>query len=118
MPAQDDRSAGGASLGKPPPGHYYTLDALAKGLASEGLSRGQALRMLGSALAGGALAVFIPGVAWGQEGGPVNHGPNRPGNHGPNGPVNGGRTGGGVNQGRPPRHSCAGHRSEERRVGT
>ncbi len=100
MPADDDRSAPEASPAKPPAKHY-TLDALAKGLASESLSRGQALRMLGSALAGGALAVFIPGVAWGQQDGPVdfgpkgpvNHGPNGPVNHGPNGPVNSGGTG-------------------------
>jgi hypothetical protein len=92
MPAEEDRSAGASSLGKPHPEHY-TLDALAKGLATESLSRGQALRMIGSALAGGALAVFIPGVAWGQQDGPVDFGPNGPVNHGPNGPVNHGPNG-------------------------
>ncbi len=63
----------------------HTLDVLAKGLAGESLSRGQALRMVGGALAGAALAVFVPGVARAQDDGPVNHGPN--------GPVNSGGTG-------------------------
>jgi hypothetical protein len=40
-----------------------SLDELAKGLASGTLSRRKALRMLGAALVGGALASF-PGVAW------------------------------------------------------
>ena len=71
----------------------HTLDVLAKGLAGESLSRGQALRMVGGALAGAALAVFIPGVARGQQDGPVDHGPNGPVDHGPQGPVKNGGTG-------------------------
>jgi hypothetical protein len=84
MPAEDNRSGAEAGLGKPPADHY-SLDTLAKGLASDSVSRGQALRMMGSALAGAALALFVPGVARAQQDGPVNHGPN--------GPVNGGATG-------------------------
>ena len=92
MPAEDNRSGAQASLGKPPADHY-SLDALAKGLASESVSRGQALRMIGSALAGAALAVFIPGVARAQQDGPVDHGPQGPVNHGPQGPVDHGPQG-------------------------
>ena len=92
MPAEDNRSGAQASLGKPPADHY-SLDTLAKELASESVSRGQALRMIGSALAGAALAVFIPGVARGQQDGPVDHGPNGPVNHGPDGPVDHGPQG-------------------------
>ena len=77
MPAEDNRSGAQASLGKPPADHY-SLDTLAKGLASESVSRGQALRMIGSALAGAALAVFIPGVARAQQDGPVDFGPQGP----------------------------------------
>ena len=40
-----------------------SLDELAKGLASGTLSRGKALRWMGGALLGAALASF-PGVAW------------------------------------------------------
>jgi hypothetical protein len=39
------------------------FDELAKGLATNRLSRGKALRVLGSALVGGALA-SVPGMAW------------------------------------------------------
>ena len=92
MPAEDNRSGAQASLGKPPADHY-SLDTLAKELASESVSRGQALRMIGSALAGAALAVFIPGVARAQQDGPVDHGPNGPVDHGPQGPVKNGGTG-------------------------
>ena len=49
MPAEDNRSGAQASLGKPPADHY-SLDALAKGLASQSVSRGQALRMVGARL--------------------------------------------------------------------
>ncbi len=47
-----------------------SLDELAKGLASSTVSRRKALRLLGAALVGGALA-SIPGVAWaaGRKGG-------------------------------------------------
>ena len=40
-----------------------SFDELAKGLVNGSLSRGQALRLLGSALFGGVMA-SIPGVAW------------------------------------------------------
>jgi hypothetical protein len=52
-------------------GHYsaeLSFDDLAKGMASGALSRGKALRLLGAALVGGALA-SVPGVAWAAEGG-------------------------------------------------
>ena len=45
-----------------------SFDELAKGLASGTLSRGKALRLLGGALVGGALA-SLPGVAWARGGG-------------------------------------------------
>ena len=44
-------------------GSFYEL---AKGLASSNFSRGQALRIMGAALVGGALASF-PGAAWSQQ---------------------------------------------------
>jgi hypothetical protein len=88
MPAEDNRSGAQASLGKSPADHY-SLDTLAKGLASEGVSRGQALRMIGGTLAGAALALFFPGVARGQQDGPVNHGPNGPVDFGSQGAVDG-----------------------------
>jgi hypothetical protein len=55
VPSLNDGAAGGAD--------YSSLDELAKGLASGTLSRRKALRLMGSALLGGALA-SIPGVAW------------------------------------------------------
>src|SRR4028118_2141565 len=39
---------------------------LAKGLASGNFSRGKALKIMGAALVGGALAAF-PGAAWSKE---------------------------------------------------
>jgi hypothetical protein len=39
---------------------------LAKGLASGNFSRGKALRIMGAALVGGALASF-PGAAWSKQ---------------------------------------------------
>ncbi len=45
-----------------------SFDDLAKGLASGTLSRGGALRLLGGALVGGALA-SLPGMAWASGGG-------------------------------------------------
>jgi hypothetical protein len=77
MPAEDNRSGAEAGLGKPPADHY-SLDTLAKGLASDSVSRGQALRMIGSALAGAALALFVPGVARARQDGPVDFGPQGP----------------------------------------
>jgi hypothetical protein len=55
VPSLNDGAAGGAD--------YSSLDELAKGLASGTISRRKALRLMGSALLGGALA-SIPGVAW------------------------------------------------------
>jgi hypothetical protein len=53
---------------RPGPGSDTSLDELAKGLASGTISRGKALRLMGSALVGGALA-SVPGVAWATPGG-------------------------------------------------
>ena len=44
-------------------GSFYEL---AKGLASVNFSRGKALRIMGAALVGGALASF-PGAAWSEQ---------------------------------------------------
>ena len=93
MTPEDHQSAPKGTRPGRLPGPDHAVDVLAKGLADEGLSRGQALRMVGAALAGAALAVFVPGVARAQQDGPVDHGPNGPVDHGPNGPVNGGGTG-------------------------
>ena len=84
-PEKDHQSAPRGTRPGRLPRPEHAVDVLAKGLAGEGLSRGQALRMVGAALAGAALAVFVPGVARAQQDGPVDHGPN--------GPVNGGGTG-------------------------
>ncbi len=92
-PEKDHQSAPRGTRPGRLPRPEHAVDVLAKGLAGEGLSRGQALRMVGAALAGAALAVFVPGVARAQQDGPVNHGPNGPVNHGPNGPVNHGPNG-------------------------
>jgi hypothetical protein len=43
----------------------HSFDELARGLASGSVSRRKALRLMGAALVGGALA-SIPGVAWGE----------------------------------------------------
>jgi hypothetical protein len=48
---------------RPDPGVGTSLDEVAKGLASGTISRGKALRLMGSALVGAAL-ISIPGVAW------------------------------------------------------
>jgi hypothetical protein len=45
-----------------------SFDELARGLASGTLSRGKAIRLMGAALLGGALASF-PGTAWAAKGG-------------------------------------------------
>ena len=42
-------------------------ELLAKGLASGNFSRGQALRMMGAALIGGALAASFPGATWSKQ---------------------------------------------------
>jgi len=56
--------------GRPPPkgepAAEHSFDELAKGLANRSLSRGDALRWSGRALAGGLLAA-IPGIAWAQN---------------------------------------------------
>jgi hypothetical protein len=49
-------------------GASSSLDELAVGLASGTLSRGKALKLMGAALVGGALASF-PGAAWAAKGG-------------------------------------------------
>ena len=43
-----------------------SFDELAKGLPSGNFSRGQALRIMGAALVGGALA-SLPGAAWSKQ---------------------------------------------------
>ena len=106
MPAGERCSGGGeVGLGQPPADH--SLDALAKGLASDSVSRGQALRMIGSALAGAALALFVPGVARAQEDGPVDFGPEGPVDFGPEGPVDAGGQGTCGNTCLPGRDDCA-----------
>jgi hypothetical protein len=53
-----------------PEARDHSFDELTRGLASGTLSRGKALRLMGAALVGGALA-SIPGIAWakGKPGG-------------------------------------------------
>jgi hypothetical protein len=46
-----------------PEARDHSFDELTRGLASGTLSRGKALRLMGAALVGGALA-SIPGIAW------------------------------------------------------
>jgi len=48
------------------PAAEHSFDELAKGLANRSLSRGDALKWAGRALAGGLLAA-IPGIAWAQS---------------------------------------------------
>ena len=61
MAAQEHNGGGSPSLN--PTRVDHSLDELARGLASGTISRGKALRWMGSALVGAALAV-VPGVAW------------------------------------------------------
>lgn len=61
MAAQEHN--GGASPSLNPTRVDHSLDDLARGLASDTISRGKALRWMGIALVGAALAV-VPGVAW------------------------------------------------------
>jgi hypothetical protein len=66
MPTEDqnsERSHQGVPQGG---GIELSLDELAKGLASGTLSRGKALRWMGGALLGAALA-SVPGVAWAND---------------------------------------------------
>jgi hypothetical protein len=53
---------------QPDPGVVTSLDELAKGLASGTTSRGKALRWMGGALVGAAVA-SVPGLAWAAPGG-------------------------------------------------
>jgi hypothetical protein len=75
MPTEDRstyRSHQGLPQGE---GVELSLDELAKGLATGTLSRGKALRLMGAALVGGALA-SIPGIALAKpkpEGAKCNH---------------------------------------------
>jgi hypothetical protein len=59
-----------------PEARDHSFDELTRGLASGTLSRGKALRLMGAALVGGALA-SIPGIAWAKpnkpEGAKCNH---------------------------------------------
>jgi hypothetical protein len=66
MPQQGHQN--GQVHSNPEMGIGTTFDDLAKGLASGTLSRGKALRLMGGALVGAALA-SLPGVAWAQGGG-------------------------------------------------
>jgi hypothetical protein len=61
MAAQEHNGGGSPSLN--PTRVDHSLDDLARGLASDTISRGKALRWMGIALVGAALAV-VPGVAW------------------------------------------------------
>jgi len=61
MPTED-HSSDRSHHGLPQGGGDLSLDELAKGLATGTLSRGKALRLMGAALVGGALA-SIPGIA-------------------------------------------------------
>jgi hypothetical protein len=61
MPTED-HSSDRSHQGLPQGGGDLSLDELAKGLATGTLSRGKALRLMGAALVGGALA-SIPGIA-------------------------------------------------------
>jgi hypothetical protein len=63
MAAEDHN--GGRSPWVNPTKVDHSLDNLARGLATGTVSRGKALRLLGAALLGGALA-SVPGFAWAQ----------------------------------------------------
>ena len=53
-----------------PEARDHSFDELARGLASGTLSRGKALRLMGAALVGGALA-STPGIAWAKPNKPA-----------------------------------------------
>jgi hypothetical protein len=65
MPTED-QSSDRSHQGVPQGGVELSLDELAKGLASGTLSRGKAIRWMGGALLGAALA-SVPGVAWADD---------------------------------------------------
>jgi hypothetical protein len=70
MPTED-HSSDHSHQGLPQGGGVdLSLDELAKGLATGTLSRGKALRLMGAALVGGALA-SIPGIAWAKPNKPA-----------------------------------------------
>ena len=64
MAEQEHNGAGSPS--ETPTRADHSLDELARGLASGTLSRGKALRWMGGALLGAALA-SVPGVAWAND---------------------------------------------------
>jgi hypothetical protein len=66
MPTEDHTSSDRSHQGLPQEGVELSLDELAKGLASGTLSRGKAIRWMGGALLGAALA-SVPGVAWAND---------------------------------------------------
>jgi hypothetical protein len=66
MPTEDHTSSDRSHQGLPQGGVELSLDALAKGLATGTLSRGRAIRWMGGALLGAALA-SVPGVAWAND---------------------------------------------------
>jgi hypothetical protein len=63
---KEDLSSTRSHQSLPQGGVELSLDELAKGLASGTLSRGKAIRWMGGALLGAALA-SIPGVAWAND---------------------------------------------------
>jgi Stigma-specific protein, Stig1 len=66
MPTEDHTSSDRSHQGLPQEGVELSLDELARGLATGTLSRGKAIRWMGGALLGAALA-FVPGVAWAND---------------------------------------------------
>jgi Stigma-specific protein, Stig1 len=63
---KEDHSSDRSHQGLPQGGVELSLDELAKGLATGTLSRGKAIRWMGGALLGAALA-SVPGVAWAND---------------------------------------------------
>jgi hypothetical protein len=63
---KEEHSSTRSHQGVPQGGVELSLDQLAKGLASGTLSRGKAIRWMGGALLGAALA-SVPGVAWADD---------------------------------------------------
>src|SRR5215207_2206366 len=68
MPEQEHHNRQEVHFSPHEAGEATSFDELAKGLASGTLSRRKALRLMGAALVGGALA-SVPGVAWAAKGG-------------------------------------------------
>ena len=89
MRAEEHRSPGRGGTTVPGQQHGGTersMDTLAKGLANDALSRGQALKLIGSTLVGAALALLFPtAVAWAEQNGEPKKstGPKKPGGEGP-----------------------------------